>query len=162
MFCRPYLVPDSDKQGVCISLAYSQSSDDIVASYRPRIETSNTVEITQPTAAITEQVVQGSHVHYKRIGCNYQRLGATCAANVSDTRLPKSTIIDGVYQNPVFASGDQLTCELVLQELPFLTTVECLRPQNSLVRDIKFTHVSNSGLLSCLCEDSMHLFTANL
>ncbi|KAL0347146.1 UNVERIFIED_CONTAM: hypothetical protein Scaly_1730600 [Sesamum calycinum] len=35
---RPNLIPESDEQGVCISLAFCKSSDDIVASYRPKIE----------------------------------------------------------------------------------------------------------------------------
>ncbi|KAI3471867.1 hypothetical protein Pfo_028555 [Paulownia fortunei] len=158
---RPYLIPESDRQGVCISLAYCKSSDDIVASYRPKIETSGDLEISQPTLTAPGQGTWGSHVLYRKMGCTYQKLGSTCA-NVSDIRLPKSAIIDGVYRNPVFASGDELTCELVLQELPSLMVAEHLKPKKFPIRDVKYIRRLSSGLLSCLSEDSLQLFTAKL
>ncbi|KAK6140144.1 hypothetical protein DH2020_026142 [Rehmannia glutinosa] len=158
---RPYVIPESDKQGVCISLAYCKSSDDIVASYRPKIETSGGLEISQPTLTAPGQGTRGSHVLYRKTGSTYQKLGATCA-NVSDIRLPKSAIIDGVYQNHLFASGDESTCELVLQELPSLMAVEHLRPRTYPIRDVKYIRHLNSGLLSCLSEDSLQLFTTKL
>ncbi|KAK6147061.1 hypothetical protein DH2020_017973 [Rehmannia glutinosa] len=158
---RPYVIPESDKQGVCISLAYCKSSDDIVASYRPKIETSGGLEISQPTLTAPGQGTRGSHVLYRKTGSTYQKLGATCA-NVSDIRLPKSAIIDGVYQNRLFASGDESTCELVLQELPSLMAVEHLRPRTYPIRDVKYIRHLNSGLLSCLSEDSLQLFTTKL
>lgn len=107
------------------------------------------------------QATRGSHVLYRKKGCTYQKLGATCA-NVSDIRLPRSAIIDGVYRNPLFASGDELTCELAFQELPSLMVVEQLKPQNYPIRDVKYSHLLSSGLLGCLSEDSFQLFTAKL
>ncbi|KAL0375025.1 UNVERIFIED_CONTAM: hypothetical protein Sradi_3418200 [Sesamum radiatum] len=158
---RPYLIPESDEQGVCISLAFCKSSDDIVASYRPKIEISGDLDFCQPTLTAPGQGTRGSHVLYRKMGCTYKKLGATCA-NVSDIRLPKSTIIDGVYRNPVFASSDELTSELVLQELPSLMVVEHLKPKKYPIRDVKYNGQLSSGLLSCLTEDSLQLFTAKL
>ncbi|CAA3029587.1 E3 ubiquitin- ligase RFWD3 [Olea europaea subsp. europaea] len=112
---RPYLIPESENQGVCISLAYGPSRDDIVASFRPKIEFSGDLTISQPTlsasTSISGEGVRGSHVLYKRVGGRYEKLGATCA-NVSGIRLPKSAIVDGVSQNPLFASADEVTSEL--------------------------------------------------
>ncbi|KAK4396402.1 hypothetical protein Sango_1476800 [Sesamum angolense] len=158
---RPYLIPESDEQGVCISLAFCKSSDDIVASYRPKIEISGDLDFCQPTLTAPGQGTRGSHVLYRKMGCTYKKLGATCA-NVSDIRLPKSTIIDGVYRNPVFASSDELTSELVLQELPSLMVVEHLKPKKYPIRNVKYNRRLSSGLLGCLTEDSLQLFTAKL
>lgn len=103
------------------------------------------------------QAAQGSHVLYRKMGKTYQKLEASCA-NVSDIRLPKSAIIDGLYQNPVFASGDESRCELVFQDLPSQRIVEHLKPHHYPIRDIKYNHLSNSGILGCLSEDSFQLF----
>ncbi|KAE8717249.1 xyloglucan endotransglucosylase/hydrolase protein 32 precursor [Hibiscus syriacus] len=87
---RPFMVLEAGNQGACISLAYSPSSDDMVASFRPRID--NSSEMTSSQSLLTaahalEQGVQGSHVHLKRVGSNfYQKLAVTCA-NVNDVRL---------------------------------------------------------------------------
>ncbi|KAG8376610.1 hypothetical protein BUALT_Bualt09G0081400 [Buddleja alternifolia] len=158
---RPYLIPDSDKQGVCISLASCPRSDDIVASYRPKIEISSDLEITQPTLTASVHAIQGTHVLYKKMGLTYQKITATCA-NVSDIRLPKSAIIDGVSGNPMFASGDEMTHDLVLQDIPSLMVVQHLKPRQCPIRDVKYTRLLNSGLLSCLSGDSLQLFKAEL
>ncbi|KAL6558605.1 hypothetical protein OROMI_018955 [Orobanche minor] len=52
---------------------------------------------------------------------------------------------------PVFASGDELRCELVFQELPSKRTVDHLKPQHYLIRDIKFNRLSTSGILGSFC-----------
>ncbi|KAL6572577.1 hypothetical protein OROMI_013535 [Orobanche minor] len=64
-------------------------------------------------------------------------------ASKSFCRFPIDTnCIDGLYQNPVFASGDELRCELVFQELPSQRTVDHLKPQHYPIRDIKFNRLS--------------------
>lgn len=162
---RPYLIPESENQGVCISLAYGPSSDDIVASFRPKIEISGDLTITQPTlgasASLSGEGVRGSHVLYNGVGGRYEKLGATCA-NVSGIRLPKSAIVDGVSQNPLFASGDEVTSELVLQDLPSLTVVQHLQSRKYPVRDMKYASILNSGVLGCLAGDSLQLFSTKL
>ncbi|XWS59622.1 hypothetical protein CRYUN_Cryun08bG0137900 [Craigia yunnanensis] len=102
---RPFLVSETGNQGVCISLAYCSSSDDIVASYRPRIDFPNEMAFSQPLLTpVIGQGVQGSHVHLKRAGSNcYQKLGVTCA-NVNDVWLPRSTIMNIENHGCLFAS----------------------------------------------------------
>ncbi|CAA0830327.1 Transducin/WD40 repeat-like superfamily protein [Striga hermonthica] len=159
---RPYVIPESDKQGVCISLAYCRTSSDIVASYRPKIEIPDGLTISQPTLTAAGQGTQGSHIYYGKNASEYKKLGATCA-NVSDIRLPKSAIIDGVHNNNrVFASGDDSTGELVLHELPSLMAFGRLKPRNNHIRDVKYVRRFDSGLLSCLSEDTLQLYTAKL
>ena len=158
------MVPETDNKGVCISLAYSRSSDDIVASYRPKVEMSNEMAISQPS--LTQAIGQGtlgSHVHYRGVGSNcFQKLGSACA-NVNDIRLPKkSAIIDIQNQNRLFASGDDKMCDLILQDLPSFTVLQHLNTRKHPIRDVKYTHAMSQGLLSCLSEDRLQLFCTKL
>ncbi|KAH6825355.1 hypothetical protein C2S53_016782 [Perilla frutescens var. hirtella] len=161
---RPCVIPESDKQGVCISLAYTNSSDYILASYRPKIEATHDAGVSQPMLTAAGQATMGSHVVYRKMGASatYQKLGTSCG-NVNDIRVPiRSAIIDGVYENPVFASGDELTCEVIFQELPSQMVLERLKPQNYPIYDVRYSRVLSSGVLGCLSEDSFHLYSANL
>lgn len=160
------MVPESVNQGICISLSYSPSSDDIVASYRPKVEMQNEMAISQPSithSQVIGQGVQGSHVHYKEVGSNcFQKLGSACA-NVNESRIPiRSAILDIENQGRMFASGDEVTRELILQELPSFTVLQHLNTQKRPIRDVKYTHAISQGLLSCLSEDTLHLFGTKL
>ncbi|KAJ8532807.1 hypothetical protein K7X08_015696 [Anisodus acutangulus] len=62
---RPCLVPELENQGICISLACGDRNDDIVASFRPKLEISGDMVASQvfPTPVSTmDQAVEGSHV----------------------------------------------------------------------------------------------------
>ncbi|KAK9289942.1 hypothetical protein L1049_008104 [Liquidambar formosana] len=83
-------------------------------------------------------------------------------ANVNDIRLSKSAIIDVENQNRIFASGDELAFELVLQDLPSFTAVQRLKSHKHFIRDVKYNHTVSKGLLSCLSEDTLQLFRAGL
>ncbi|KAJ8537753.1 hypothetical protein K7X08_014293 [Anisodus acutangulus] len=142
----PCLVPELENQGICISLACGDRNDDIVASFRPKLEISGDMVASQvlPTPVSTmEQAVEGSHVLYRRMGSRYQKLGASCA-KVSGIRLPKSAIIDRGKKNPVFASGDEATMELVLQELPSLNVAQRIKSLNRPIRDVSFARLSSN------------------
>lgn len=165
-YCRPILVPESENQGVCISLACSPSSNDIVASFRPKVEMSGDFTVSQqfltPSTSLMGQGVQGSHVLYQRLGSRcYQRLGSSCAA-VDGTRMVKSAIIDIENQNPLFASRDEATNELALQELPSLTVIQHLKSHKHPIWDVKYMHLVNSSLLGCLTTDTLQLFSPSL
>lgn len=156
------MVSKTENQGVCISLAYNHSSDDIIASYRPKIDFPNEMAVSQPVLTPTiGQGVQGSHVHFKRLGRNsYQKLGSAFA-NVNDIRLSRSTIIN--IQNKIFfASGDEVTVELILQELPSFTVVQRLKSPKLPIHDVKYTDALGQGLLGCLSEDVLQLFSLKL
>lgn len=162
MHCRPFLVPETENRGVCISLAYCPSSDDIVSTFRPKVEMSNEIAVSQYslTQSVMGQGMQGSHVLLKRVGGNcYQKLGSSCA-NVSDVRLPRSAIIDLQSHDPLFISGDEITHELVLKELPSFRVAQCIKSQKHPLRDVKYSHDLSSHLLCCLSEDTLQFFSA--
>ncbi|KAL6337278.1 hypothetical protein AAG906_036592 [Vitis piasezkii] len=159
---RPFLVPETKNHGVCISLAHCPSSDDIVSTFRPKVEMSNEIAVSQysPTPSVMGQGMQGSHVLLKRVGGNcYQKLGSSCA-NVNDVRLPRSAIIDLQSHHPLFVSGDEITHELVLQELPSLRVSQRLKSQKHPLRDVKYSHDLSPSLLCCLSEDTLQFFSA--
>ncbi|KDP29173.1 hypothetical protein JCGZ_16562 [Jatropha curcas] len=161
---RPSLVPQTGNQGVCISVAYCPSSDDIVATYRPRVEMSSEMTVSQPSltpSPVAGQGVLGSQLHLKRVGDEYQELGTACAT-VSNIRLPKSVIIDIENQKPLFAAGDEATCGLILQELPSFTFVQRLMSHKHPICDVKYTSTLQPGLLGCLSSDMLQLFSSNL
>ncbi|XP_044472732.1 E3 ubiquitin-protein ligase RFWD3-like [Mangifera indica] len=161
---RSYLVPETKNKGVCISLAYCPSSDEIVASFRPRVEMSNEIIASQSvsTPPVVEQGIPGIRVLLKKVGCyDYQKLGFS-STTVNDIRLPKSTIINLEDEKQLFASGEEVTCELILQKLPSFSGVQCLQSQNHPIRDVKYINAHDQGLLSCLSEDALQLFTANV
>ncbi|XVF55528.1 hypothetical protein PTKIN_Ptkin06aG0043200 [Pterospermum kingtungense] len=157
---RPFLVSETGYQGVCISLAYCSSSNDIIASYRPRIDFTNEMASSQPLPTpVIGQGVQGSHVHLKRAGSNcYQKMGVTCA-NVNDVRLPRSTIMNIENHGCLFASGDELTGELVLQQLPSFFVVQRLKLPKHPIHDVKYANAFDGGLLGCLSEDVLQLYS---
>uniref|UniRef100_A0A2P2QLE0 Uncharacterized protein n=1 Tax=Rhizophora mucronata TaxID=61149 RepID=A0A2P2QLE0_RHIMU len=161
---RPSLVPETANQEVCISLAYCPSSDDIVATYRPKVEMSGEIAFSQPLltpSATIGQGIWGSHLHFRRVGNNYEKFGSTCAT-VSDIRLPKSAIIDGEDQKPVFTAGDEITHQLVLQLLPSFIVAERLKAHKHFICDVKYTRAFNQGLLGCLSEETFQLFSRSL
>ncbi|KAL7248044.1 hypothetical protein ACSBR2_002862 [Camellia fascicularis] len=160
----PFLVPESENQGVCIGLTYCPSNNHIVASFRPKVEMSNDMAVSQPSltaaSSLMGQGVQGSNILFKSLGNRrFQKLGSTYMT-VNDIRLPKSAIVDRQNHNVQFAYGSEVACELVLQELPSFMDVQRLKSQKHPIRDVKYTHDLSSGLLSCLSEDILQLFSS--
>lgn len=160
---KSFLIPESTSEGVCISLAYGPICGNIVASFRPRVETAGvnlSHPLSTPSASLSGQGVQGSHVVYKRVGSDqrYHRLGST-SASVNDIRLLKSAIVDRMNPKSLYAAGDEITGDLVLQQLPCLEDVQRLKSRKC-VRDVKYSQILNSELLSCLSEDTLQLFSS--
>lgn len=156
------MIPESENQGVCIALAYCPSSNHIVASFRPKVEMSNDMVVSQPSPAPVSssmgQGVWGTHILYKALGNScYQKLGSSCAY-VNEVRLQKSAIT--YNHNLQFASTKEVPGEVVLQELPSFEVVQHLKSQPYPIRDVKYTHdcdfspgrtceEGNFGLCSC-------------
>lgn len=156
----PFVVPETDNQGVCISLAYCSSSDDIVGSYRPTFDMSMDVSHSQPLltpSQVIGQGVQGCHVLFKGMGSHhFQKTGST-HADVSKSLLPKCVIIDMENQSRLFASRDEVTNDLVLYELPsFRVHQQFKMPAQS--RDVRYS--TSHWALGCLSENSVQLFHA--
>ncbi|KAK4281516.1 hypothetical protein QN277_012997 [Acacia crassicarpa] len=160
----PCMIPETGSNGVCISFAYCPSSDDVVISYRPKFDMSTDGSLSQPSlnpSQVIRQGVQGSHVLFKRLGgSHFQPLGSS-RANVSNIRLPKCVIMDIESESRWLASGDEGTCELVLQELPSFGVVQRLKLPDH-VRDLKYSSTLNHGLLGCLTGKSLQLFCTKL
>lgn len=158
------MVPESANEGVCISLACSPSSDDIVATYRPKIESYTEVTLTQPTAnpsPVSGQVMQGSHILFRRAAGSspFQKSGSVFA-NVTDIRLPRSLIISSEDQDIFFVSGDEATSELILQELPSFSTFQGFKLRKHPLRDLKYTVAMDRGLLTSLSDDIFQVFSS--
>ncbi|XP_065857790.1 uncharacterized protein [Euphorbia lathyris] len=160
---RPSLVHETADQGVCISLAYCYSSDDIVATFRPKLGMPNEMVVTQPSlspSATIGQGVLGSNLHLKREGDKYTKSGIA-SARVSDIRLPKSVIIDtGSNNRPVFGIEDE--GGLILQELPSFTFSQRLMSHKRLISDMKYTSNLSRGILGCLSEETLQLFSSKI
>ncbi|WCJ34519.1 Transducin/WD40 repeat-like superfamily protein [Euphorbia peplus] len=160
---RPSLIHETADQGVCISLAYCASSDDIVATFRPKVGLSNEMAPTQtslsPPATIGQGVL-GSVLHLKRDGDKYTKSGIA-SVKVSDIRLPKSVIINtGDNNRPVFGAEDE--CGLILQELPSFSFAQRLMPHKRMISDVKYTRNQSRVLLGCLSEDTLKLFSSRI
>ena len=61
----------------------------------------------------------------------------------------------------LYAAGDEVTGDLVLQQLPCLVDVQRLKSRKC-VRDVKYSQILNSELLSCLSEDTLQLFSSKM
>ncbi|XP_010243243.1 PREDICTED: E3 ubiquitin-protein ligase RFWD3-like [Nelumbo nucifera] len=158
---RPFLVPELENQGVCMSLAYCSSTDDIVASFRPDGTTDSQLS-PSPSPTALGQGIQGSHVLVKRIGSSgYQNLGST-SATISKIRIPRSTIVKVGACTTLFAYGDDINRELCLRELPSLRVIQKLQPHQYPILDVKYAHSSGPGLLGCMSEDKLQLFSARV
>ncbi|KHN09533.1 hypothetical protein glysoja_016632 [Glycine soja] len=155
---RPLMVPETDNQGVCISLAYCPSSDDIVASYRPKYDMSMDLRHSQPspTPPRTQHGVQGTHVLFNRMGSHhFQKVGSSYAS-VSKFLLPKCVIMDIEDQSRLFASLNEDTRDLVLHALPSFSVLQQLKMQAQ-GRDLRYS--PSHGILGCLSENTLQLFS---
>ncbi|XP_050945082.1 uncharacterized protein LOC103500825 isoform X2 [Cucumis melo] len=156
----PFLIPETN-QGVCTSLAYCSSRDELVASYRPKVGMSNEIVYSQPSPSpshTTGHRVDGCHVAFKKEDHHqFSKLGSAYA-NIDAIRLPKSTIIDLQGCNSLFVSADAVMGDLILQELPSFRSVQHLKVHKHPVRDVKYSYGFDRGLLSCLSDDILHLF----
>ncbi|ONI23781.1 hypothetical protein PRUPE_2G207900 [Prunus persica] len=145
---RPFLVPGSEDQGACVSVAYSPSTDDIVASYRPKTETSSETG--------------GSQVLIKRVaGCFYHKIGSV-PVHLSDFHLTKSAMVDIPNCYPLFAYGDEVTRGLKLRELPSLKMSQNFEPHQHPILDVKYARSQGKGLLGCVSEDKLQLFSGEV
>ncbi|KAB2598003.1 E3 ubiquitin-protein ligase RFWD3-like [Pyrus ussuriensis x Pyrus communis] len=143
---RPFLIPGLEDQGVCTSVAYSPSTDNIVASYHPKTDTS-----ARPS---------GSQVLIKRVDdCFYHKIGSV-PVQLNDFQLRKSAIVDIPDCYPLFAYGEELTRGLWLRELPSLKVSQNLEPHQHSILDVKYARSQDKGLLGCLSEDKLQLFSA--
>lgn len=137
-----------------------------MASYRPRVGSSDDTVPTQPSLTQTgvnngnSNGVDGFHVCLKRRGVDsyYQKLSSTQAI-VDPIRLPRTSIIDfGEERKQIFASCDESTRELILQDTSTFAVSQRFPLTSHLpLQDVKYAHINGSGLLGLLTDDRLQL-----
>ncbi|CAH8385626.1 unnamed protein product [Eruca vesicaria subsp. sativa] len=161
---RPSLVSETGNPGVCISSSYCPRSDHVVASYRPRVGSSDDNVSTQPTltqTGVNTIGVDGLHVCLKRRSADsyYQKLSST-HASVDTIRLPRTAIIDFGEggRKQLFASCEESTRQLILQDPSTFTVSQrfSLASHNPL-QDVKYANMNGYTLLGLLTDDRLQL-----
>ncbi|CAK7325406.1 unnamed protein product [Dovyalis caffra] len=147
---RPFPVPGFENQDICMSLAYGSLSNDIVASYHSKSKKSNAT-VNSPLC---------SQVLVKRIAdSHYRNLGST-SAYLSNGQMTRTAIINMQNCFPLFAYGDETTRGLRLKELPSFNVTQNLKPHHHPILDVKYAHNQDMGILGCVSEDKLQLFSA--
>nr|XP_043631206.1 E3 ubiquitin-protein ligase RFWD3-like isoform X2 [Erigeron canadensis] len=156
---RPYLIPETNNQGVCISLAHT-GGDDFVASFRPKIEMPTAVGVSQsPPTPSTSCGTEGSHIFYKRTGMQSYLKTGSFLSQMDSIRLPRSTIVNKPYHSPMFVSANDVTAELVLYDMSKLVVAQRLKTFARPVRDVRCTHIWNTCVLGCVSGNVVQLFS---
>ncbi|MQL90319.1 hypothetical protein Taro_022921 [Colocasia esculenta] len=158
----PMLVPETENQGVCISLACSSSGADVAASFRPKVEMNCDAAGSQssqsPSPPVTGPVRLGTHVSFRRVdGNNFQKRDTT-SGNVSDVRMSRSAIIPVEGADPLFVYGDEAFHGMCVWELASFRIVRRLKPHQHPIFDIKYSNNMSRGLLGCVSEKLLQVF----
>lgn len=153
-----------ENQGVCISLACGSSCNDIVASFRPKVELSTDSFGSQISQSLSPTLSNsgklGSHVLLKRVDSSSFRRHEIGYGNVSELRMSKSAIICRDGKNPLFAYGDESTYGVCIWDLPSFQVHTRLKPHQHPILDLKYQRSSTGpGFLGCISEDRLQLFT---
>lgn len=155
----PYLIPESSNQGVCISLAHS-TGDDVVASFRPKVQISADVAFSQSFLTSTEPSgVQGSHIFYKRTGTHSYKKTGSMPAHMDSITLPKSSIVNKPNYGPMFVSANEITSELVFHDIYKMEVVQRLKTPKNQISDVKCTQMRDTCVVGCLSGDVVQLFS---
>ncbi|XP_068645897.1 uncharacterized protein [Aristolochia californica] len=158
----PNRIPYLENQGICISLAYCGCSEDIVATFRPKVQFFSDHQISQPSTMTTPgSPILGSYVHLKRTGMNSYQNFEHVSSYVSEVRMPKSSVISLVDSNPLFAHGDEGSHRVSLRELPSLHLINALTPHERPILDVKYASSADVGLLGCVSENKVQVFSIN-
>ncbi|KAH7663040.1 E3 ubiquitin-protein ligase RFWD3 protein [Dioscorea alata] len=162
----PSLIPGMENQGICISLACSSSTDELVASYRPKVEVSNDTASCSQTSSSPSQPISGcgkvgTHVLIKRLNSTQYFRHRNGFGYVSELRMQKSAIISSECSNPLFVYADESTRGVCLSELPSFQVVNRLMPHPTHILDLRYAKASGPGFLGTISEDKLQLFTCS-
>ncbi|RRT73076.1 hypothetical protein B296_00033781 [Ensete ventricosum] len=163
---RPFLIPDMENRGVCISLACGGYLDSIVASFRQKVELSNDSMTSQipmspsPSPILSTTGKIGSHVLITGAdGLSFQsrEVGKSI---VSEHRMPKSAILRTEGDNSLFAYGDESSHGVHIWGLPSFRTHTKLKPHQHPILDLRYDRRSTGhGFLGCISEDRLQVFS---
>lgn len=82
--------------------------------------------------------------------------------HLSDFHLTKSAMVDIPNCYPLFAYGDEVTRGLKLRELPSLKMSQNFEPHQHPILDVKYARSQGKGLLGCVSEDKLQLFSGEV
>ncbi|XP_020094244.1 E3 ubiquitin-protein ligase RFWD3-like isoform X3 [Ananas comosus] len=162
---RPILIPEMESQGVCISLACgSPSSDDIVASFRPKVDLTNDANAissqisVSPSSMLSNSGKLGSHVLIKRVNGTSFHKDQVGYGNVSGLRMCKSAIISSRSSHSLFAYGDELLHGVRIWSLPSFQEYTVLKPHRSPILDLRYaTCPTGPRFLGCVSEEKLQV-----
>lgn len=162
---KPNLVTGMEIHGVCISLACTApSSDLLVASFRPKVEllgvgaASQTAISQSPTLSGSGKL--GCHAFIRRTSSTSFVKDGICNGNVSELRMSKSVIIPCSGSNQhLFAYGDETLSGVRTWRLPSFQTFTDLIPHRRPILDLRFAESSTGDrYLGCLSEEKLQVF----
>nr|CAD1835159.1 unnamed protein product [Ananas comosus var. bracteatus] len=164
---RPILIPEMESQGVCISLACgTPSSDDIVASFRPKVDLTNDANAissqisVSPSSMLSNSGKLGSHVLIKRVNGTSFHKDQVGYGNVSGLRMCKSAIISSRSSHSLFAYGDELLHGVRIWRLPSFQEYTVLKPHRSPILDLRYaTCPTGPKFLGCVSEEKLQVFS---
>ncbi|KAL6649040.1 hypothetical protein ACP70R_013269 [Stipagrostis hirtigluma subsp. patula] len=160
----PNLLTGMENQRVCISLACAPASSDIlVASFRPKVDSSEDPSASQvylsqtPTRSGSGKL--GHHTLIRRTGNTSFAEGTTCYANVSELRMSKSAIIPYGNNQHLFAYGDESLRGVRTWHLPSFAMHVDLSPHRQPILDLRYAESSaGERYLGCLSEEKLQVF----
>ncbi|CAL9766788.1 unnamed protein product [Musa acuminata subsp. burmannicoides] len=165
---RPFLIPEMENRGVCISLACCGSLDSMVASFRQKVELFNDSMTSQipmspspsPSPILSTTGKIGSHVLITGVdGLSFQsqEVGKSI---VSELRMPKSAILCTEGDKSLFAYGDESSHGVHIWGLPSFKTYAKLKPHQHPILDLRYDQRSTGpGFLGCISEDRLQVFS---
>ncbi|CAA6655552.1 unnamed protein product [Spirodela intermedia] len=152
-------LPETENQGVCISLACGGSGTDAVASFRPLVHTGVGGGGGAGSTALTGPVRLGTHVLLKRVDGRSFRRHEAASGNVSDVRMCRSAIVHAEGGGTAFVYGDEASHGLSVWDIASFQVVKRLKPHEHPILDVKFSkYASGPGLLGCISENKIQVF----
>uniref|UniRef100_A0A0D9Z0Y4 RING-type domain-containing protein n=1 Tax=Oryza glumipatula TaxID=40148 RepID=A0A0D9Z0Y4_9ORYZ len=162
---RPKLLLGTDNQRVCISLACAPSSSDLlVASFRPKVETSEDATASQVYLSQTPTPSGGGKLGYhsfiRRAGNSSSFTeDRTCSTLMSEIRMSKSAIIPYGNNQHLFAYGDESLRGVRTWRLPSFEMHSDLSSLQQPVLDLRYAESSSGGrYLGYLSTEKLQVF----
>ncbi|KAL5218307.1 hypothetical protein ABZP36_018991 [Zizania latifolia] len=162
---RPNLLLGTENELVCISLACTPpSSDLLVASFRPKVDSSEDATASQvylsQTPTPSGRGKLGHHALIRRAGSSSSFTeDRTWCAHVSEVRMSKSAMIPCGNNQHLFAYGDESLRGVRTWRLPSFEMHSDLKPHQEPILDIRYAQDSaGERYLGCLSTERLQVF----
>lgn len=155
---RSFKVPELESnEASCMSLAYSSSSEDIIATYRPKSQVPILLE--KESFSMYGELMPSSLLLVKRVASSFYSKLKSASAQLAHERITKSTIINVENCIPMFSYGNDVSNGLKLLEIPSLAVTQNLKPHQHPILDVKYSQSQGSCVLGCISHDKLQLFS---